>query len=183
MAPYEALYERRFHSPVGLFEPGEGRMLSTDLVRDALEKVKLIQDRLHTTQFRQKSYANWRARDVEFMVGERVFLRISPMQGVMRFRKNGKLSPRYIVPYEILERVGDVAYKLALLHSLLVVHSVFHISVLQKYYNDSSYVLDFSSVHLEKDFTYVKEPVSIMDRQIPVLVPVALSQTSQIQLL
>ncbi|XP_070045428.1 uncharacterized protein [Nicotiana tomentosiformis] len=100
------------------------------------------------------------------MVIERVMLRVSPMKGVMRFGKKGKLSPRYIGPFEILERVGEVAYKLAFPPSLSVVHQVFHVSMLQKYYGDLSHVLDFSSVQLDKDLTYVKEPMAILNRQV-----------------
>ena len=162
MAPYEALYGRRCRSPVGWFEPGEARLLGTDLVQDALDKVKIIQDRLRTAQSRQKSYADRKVRDIAFMVGERILLRVSPMKGVMRFGKKGKLSPRYIGPFEILERVGEVAYRLALPPSLSAVHPVFHVSMLQKHHSDPSHVLDFSSVQLDKDLTYEEEPVAIL---------------------
>ncbi|XP_070056868.1 uncharacterized protein [Nicotiana tomentosiformis] len=164
MAHYEALYGRQCRSLVGWFEPGEARFLGTDLVRDGLEKFKLIQDRLRTTQSRHKSYAYWRDRDVAFKVRERVFLRISPMKGEMRFWKKGKLSPKYIGPFEFLERVGEVAYRLALTPILSAVHKVFHVSMLQKYYGDPSHELDFSSVQLGKDLTYVEELVTILDR-------------------
>ncbi|XP_070050311.1 uncharacterized protein [Nicotiana tomentosiformis] len=100
------------------------------------------------------------------MVGERIFLRVSPMMGVMRFDKKGKLSPRFIGPFEIVERVGEVAYNLAFPPSLFAVHPLFHVSRLRKYYGDLSYVLDFSSIQLEKDLTYVEEQMDILDRQI-----------------
>ena len=86
-----------------------------------------------------------KVRDVAFMVGERVLLRVSPMKGVMRFEKKVKGSPMYIGPFEILEMAGEVAYRLALPPSLSAVHLVFHISMLRKYHNDPSHVLDFSS--------------------------------------
>ncbi|XP_070039494.1 uncharacterized protein [Nicotiana tomentosiformis] len=108
MAPYEALYGRRCRSPVGWSEPGEARLLGTDLVCDALEKMNVIQERFCTTQSRQKSYANMKARDVVYMVGEEVLLKVPPMKGVMRLGKKGKLSPRYISPFEVLERVGEL---------------------------------------------------------------------------
>ncbi|XP_070053994.1 uncharacterized protein [Nicotiana tomentosiformis] len=108
------------------------------------------------------SYADHRVRDVEFMVGERVLLRVSPMKGVMRFRKKEKLRSRFIDPFEILERVGEVAYRLALTPSLSAVHPVFHVSMLRKYHGDLSYVLDFSSVPLDKDLTSKKEPMAIL---------------------
>ena len=88
------------------------------------------------------------------------------MKGVMRFGKKGKLSPRYIRHFEILERVGEVAYRLALPPSLSSVHLVFHVSMLRKYHGDPSHVLDFSLVKLDKDLSYVEEPVAILDRQV-----------------
>ncbi|XP_070026023.1 uncharacterized protein [Nicotiana sylvestris] len=100
------------------------------------------------------------------MVGERDLLRVSPMKGVMRFRKKEKLSLRFIGPFEILRHVGEVAYELALPPSLAGVHSVFHVSMLRKYHSDSLHVLDFSSVQLDKDLSYVEEPVAILDRQV-----------------
>ncbi|XP_070044934.1 uncharacterized protein [Nicotiana tomentosiformis] len=88
------------------------------------------------------------------------------MKGVMRFGKKGKLSPRYIRPFEILERIGKVDYKLALPPSLSVVHQVFHISMLQKYYGDPPYVLDFTTVQLDEDLTYIEKPVAILDGRV-----------------
>ncbi|XP_070015171.1 uncharacterized protein [Nicotiana sylvestris] len=110
MAPYEALYGRRCCSPIGLFEPGEDKLYGTYLVQDALDKVKLIQERLRTAQSRQKSYVDQKGRDVSFMVGKKVLLKVSPMKGIMRFEKKGKLNPRFICPFEVLRQVGEVAY-------------------------------------------------------------------------
>ncbi|XP_070055985.1 uncharacterized protein [Nicotiana tomentosiformis] len=97
---------------------------------------------------------------------ERVLLRVSPMKGLMRFGKKAKLSPRYIGTFEILGRVGEVAYRLPLPPSLSRVHSVFHDSMLRKYYGDPSLVLDFRSVQLDNDLTYVEESVAILDKQV-----------------
>ncbi|XP_070024907.1 uncharacterized protein [Nicotiana sylvestris] len=166
MAPYEALYGRQCLLPVECFELGEARLLGTYIVQDALDKVKITHNQLCTVQSMQKSYADRRVRDAAFTVGESVFLWISPMKGVMRFGKKSKLSPRYIRPFEILERVGEVAYRLALPPSLLAVHLVFHVSMLQKYHIDLSYVLDFSSVQLDKDMIYEEESVAILARQV-----------------
>ena len=105
MAPYEALYGRRCRSPVGWFEVGETTLIGPDSVLDAMEKVQLIRDRLKTAQSRQKSYADVRRRELEFQVDDWVFLKVSPMKGVMRFGKKGKLSPRYVGPYKILKRI------------------------------------------------------------------------------
>ncbi|XP_070015943.1 uncharacterized protein [Nicotiana sylvestris] len=100
------------------------------------------------------------------MVGEGVLLRLSPMKGIMRFGKKGKLSPRFIVPFEVLRRVGEVGYELALPYSLVGVHPVYYISMLQKYHGDPSHVMDFSSVQLEEYLSYVDEPVVILDRHV-----------------
>ncbi|XP_070002535.1 uncharacterized protein [Nicotiana sylvestris] len=102
MAPYEALYGRQCRSPMDWFESGESRLLVTDLVQDALNKVKLIQERLRMAQSRQKSYVDRKVRDVSYMVGEKVLLKVSPMKDVMRFGKKSKLSPRFIGPFEVL---------------------------------------------------------------------------------
>ncbi|XP_075083657.1 uncharacterized protein LOC142167390 [Nicotiana tabacum] len=97
MAPFEALYGRKCRSPVGWFEHGEAQLLDPNLVQQALEKVTLIRERLRTAQSRQTTYADKRVRDLEFMKGEKVFLKVSSMKGVMRFGRKGKLSPRRYV--------------------------------------------------------------------------------------
>ncbi|XP_070004650.1 uncharacterized protein [Nicotiana sylvestris] len=84
------------------FEPGEARAYGTDLVKDSLEKVKLIQERVRTTQSKQKSCMDQKARNLSFMVGEKLLLKASPMEGIMRLGKKGKLSPRLFVPFEVL---------------------------------------------------------------------------------
>ncbi|XP_070042542.1 uncharacterized protein [Nicotiana tomentosiformis] len=144
----------------------DARLLGTNLVYDALEKVKLIRERLCTAQSRQKSYADTMARDVAYMVGEKVLLRVSRMKGVMRFGDKGKLSPRYVGPFEVLERVGVVSYRHALPPSLLGFNPVHHVSMIRKYYEDLSYVLDFSKVPLDGDLTYDVESMAILDRQV-----------------
>ena len=111
------------------------------MVKDVVDKVRLIRDRMGTAQSRQKSYADNRRRELEFNVGDHVFLKVSPFKGVMRFGKRGKLSPRYIGPFEILQRYGAVAYELALPTELVMVHPVFHISMLRKYLSNDSHVL------------------------------------------
>ncbi|XP_070019637.1 uncharacterized protein [Nicotiana sylvestris] len=115
-------------------------------------------------QSRQKNYIDCKARDVAFMVDERVLLHVSPMKGVMSFVKKGKFSPRYVGPFEVLERVGEVAYRLVLPPSLLGIHLVFHVSMLRKYYKDPSHVLDFRSVQNDNGLTYVEELVAFLDR-------------------
>lgn len=105
---------------------GKNKYLGPEFIRITMEAVEKIRNRILTTQSRQKSYADLKRRDIEFSIGDKVFLKISPLKGMMRFVKKGKLSPRYIGPFEILEKVGKVAYRLALLPSLAKVHNVFH---------------------------------------------------------
>ena len=100
-------------------------MIGPDSVHEAIEKVPLIRDRLKTSQSLQKSYADVRRRELEFQVDDWVFVKVSPMKGVMRFGKKGKLSPRYVGPYKILKRVGKVAYELELPAELAAIHPVF----------------------------------------------------------
>ena len=121
---------------------GGSSIIGPDLTRDTLEKVCLIQKRLLTAQSRQKSYASRWRRPLEFEVGDNVFLKVMPKRGVVRFGKQGKLAPRYIGPFEVLERVGIVAYRLALSPSLSGVHEVFHVSILRKYTSDPANVVD-----------------------------------------
>ncbi|GKV11068.1 hypothetical protein SLEP1_g22354 [Rubroshorea leprosula] len=132
MAPFEALYGRRCRSPVCWTKVGERSILGPELVQQSSEIVQLIKERLRVEQSRQKSYADKRRRDLEFEVGDHVFLKVSPTRGVLRFGIRGKLSPRYIGPYPILERIGEVAYKLELPGNLAGVHDVFHVSLLRK---------------------------------------------------
>ncbi|XP_070034902.1 uncharacterized protein [Nicotiana tomentosiformis] len=166
MPSYKALYGRRCHSPIGWFELGESRWWSTDLVRDAMKNVKVIQERLRTAQSRQKNYTDRKVRIVAYMVGEMVLLRVSPMKGVMLFEKKGNLSPRFIGPFKILERVGEVTYRLALPPRLAGVHQIFHVSMLRKYHKDSLHVLVFTTVHLDNNLTSEEESVAILDRQV-----------------
>ena len=113
-----------------------------NLIRDTSEKVSLIRQRLLTAQSRKKSYAGVRRRSLEFEVGDHVFLKVMPKRRVVRFGNRGKLSPGFIGPFEILERVGTVAYRLALPHSMLGVHEVFHVSLLRKYTPDPAHMVD-----------------------------------------
>ena len=114
MAPYEVLYGRPCRSPLCWIKVGESSITGPDLIRDTSEKVSLIRQHLLTAQSHQKSYVDRRRRPLEFKVGDHVFLKVMPKRGVVRFSKSGKLSPSFIRPFEILERVDKVAYQLAL---------------------------------------------------------------------
>ena len=104
MAPYEALYDRKCRTPVCWDEVGERRLIGLEIVQDTTEKVNMIRERLKIANDKQKSYADNRRRDLKFEMGDQVFLRVLPWKGILRFGKRGKFSPRYIGPYEIVDR-------------------------------------------------------------------------------
>ncbi|TYJ96909.1 pol protein [Cucumis melo var. makuwa] len=118
---------------------------------------------------RQKSYADVRWRDLEFDVGDNVFLKVAPMKGVVRFERRGKLSPRFVGSFEILERIGPVAYRLALPPSLSVVHDMFHVSMLRKYVLDPSHVVDYEPLEIDENLSYTKQPVEVLAREVKML--------------
>ncbi|XP_022155143.1 uncharacterized protein LOC111022284 [Momordica charantia] len=122
-----------------------------------------------TAQSRQKSYADVRRRALENDVGDHVFLRVAPVKGVLRFGMKGKLSPRFIGPFEIFERIGPVAYWLALPPSLNAVHNVFHVSMLRKYVHDPSHVLDYEPLQVDETLCYKEVPIEIVARETKVL--------------
>ncbi|GKE15212.1 putative reverse transcriptase domain-containing protein [Tanacetum coccineum] len=135
--PFEALYGRKCRSPVCWAEVGD-----------------------------QKSYANVRRKPLEFQVGDRFMLKVSPHKGVIRFGKRGKLNPRYIGPFKILKRIGLVAYKLEPPEVLSNVYNTFHVSNLNKCLSDESLVIPMKELRLDDKLNFVEEPVEIMDQEV-----------------
>ncbi|XP_020243251.1 uncharacterized protein LOC109821475 [Asparagus officinalis] len=177
---------------------GERRLLGPETIVQTIDKIKAIRERLKSAQDRQKSWADAERRPLQFQVGKHVFLRISPTRGVIRFRSRGKLSPRFIGPFEILERVGEVvgpfeilervgevAYRLALppslegvhnvFHRLALppslegVHNVFHVSQLRRYVRDETHILDIAELQIGTNLSYEERPMKILDKQEKVL--------------
>ncbi|TYK26967.1 pol protein [Cucumis melo var. makuwa] len=165
MAPFEALYGKCCRSPVFWGEVGEKRMLGPELVQTTNAATQKIRARMLTAQSRQKSYADVRRKDLEFEVGDMVFLKVAPMKGVLRFKKKGKLSPRFVGPFEILERIGPVAYRLALPPSFSAVHDVFHVFMLRRYVADPTHVVDFEPLQISENLSYEEQPVEILARK------------------
>jgi len=165
MAPYEALYGRRCRSPTCWSDISDALVIGPDHINDTVEQIKVIRARLQAAQSRQKSYADRRRKPLTFAVGDKVLLKVSPMKGVMRFGQKGKLRPKYVGPYEVLERLGEVAYRLALPPELSKVHDVFHVSQLRKYVSDPSHVIPVESSAIEPNLTFEERPVKLLDRQ------------------
>ena len=169
MAPYEALYGRPCRSPLCWTEVGESSITGPNLIRDTSEKMSLIRQRLLTAQSWKKNYADVRRQPLEFEVGDHVFLKVMPNRRVVRFSKRGKLSPRFIGPFEILERVGTIAYRLALPPSMSGVHEVFHVSMLRKYTPDPAHVMDWRQIEVDTDGTFEEGLVCIVGNRDQVL--------------
>ncbi|GJW51077.1 putative nucleotidyltransferase, ribonuclease H [Tanacetum coccineum] len=136
-----------------------------ELIEITNEKVAVAKEKLKEARSRQKSYADKHRRDLEFQVGDRVFLKVSPFRGVKRFGIKGKLSPRFIGPFEILERIGEVSYRLALPPQLSHVHDVFHVSLLRGYHYHPLHVASYPFDQIQPDMSLSEEPESILDRQ------------------
>ena len=126
-------------------------MIGPDTVKDTEEKVQVIRKRLKAASDRQKSYADLKMRDIAYEVGDKVFLKVSPWWKILRFGKNGKLSSRFIGLYEVLERIGLVAYRLALPPELAKLHNVFHVSMLRRYRSDELHILPVQDVQVQAD--------------------------------
>ncbi|GKE92360.1 putative reverse transcriptase domain-containing protein [Tanacetum coccineum] len=141
-APFEALYDRKCRSPICWAE------------------------RMQATRDRQKSYADSKRKPVEFQVGDKVMLKVSPWKGVERFGKRGKLNPRYVGPFKVLEKVGSVAYKLELPQELSRVHNTFHVSNLKKCYADEPLAVPLDGLHFDDKLQFVEEPVENTDREV-----------------
>ena len=131
MTPYEALYGRKCKTPLCWTDLSEKKIIGPNLIQETEEKVKMIKERLKVATDRQKSYADLKRKDIQYEIGEKVFLKVSPWKKVMRFGKKGKLSPWFIGLYEVIEKGGPMTYRLALPLELEKIHNVFHVSMLR----------------------------------------------------
>jgi hypothetical protein len=131
MALYEALYGRQSRTPLFWSQTRESQVFGPEVLKDAEKQVQMVRESLKVAQTRQKSYTDKR-RDLSFEVGDFVYLKVSPMRGTRRFKVKGKLAPRYVGPFKIVDRKGEVAYQLELPPQLSNVHDVFHMSQLKK---------------------------------------------------
>ncbi|GJW56441.1 putative reverse transcriptase domain-containing protein [Tanacetum coccineum] len=162
----KALYGRKCRSPVCWTEVGEAQLLGPELIQETTEKIVQIKKIMQAARDRQKSYANLKRKPMEFQVGDKVMLKVSPWKGVVRFGKRGKLNPRYVGPLKVLEKVGKVAYKLELPEELSTVHNTFHVSNLKKCHADEPLAVPLDGLHVDDKLHFVKEPVEIVDREV-----------------
>ncbi|GJS42399.1 putative reverse transcriptase domain-containing protein [Tanacetum coccineum] len=166
-APFEALYGRKCQSPVCWAEVGDAQLTGPAIIHETTREIVHYQiARIQAARDRQKSYANIRRKPMVFQVGDKVMLKVSPWKGVVRFGKRGKLNPRYVGPFKVIERVGTVAYKLELPQQLSRVHNTFHVSNLKKCLSDESLVIPLEELRVDDKLHFVEEPVEVMDREI-----------------
>nr|GEZ90902.1 putative reverse transcriptase domain-containing protein [Tanacetum cinerariifolium] len=166
VAPFEALYGRKCRSPVCWAEVEDVQLTEPKIIHEATEKIVQIRQNKQAARDRQKRYANVRRKPLEFQVGYRVMLKVSPRKGVIRFGKQGKLNPWYIGPFKILERIGPVAYIIELPKELSNVQNTFYISNLKKCLSDKSLVIPMKELRLDDKLNFVEEPVEIMDQEV-----------------
>ncbi|GKA21719.1 putative reverse transcriptase domain-containing protein [Tanacetum coccineum] len=165
-APFEALYGRKCRSPICRAEVGDAQLTGPELIHETTEKIVQIKQRIQATWDCQKSYVDVRRKPLEFQVGDRVMLKVSPWKGVVRFGKRGKLNPRFIGPFKVLAKVGTVSYKLKLPQQLSEVHSMFHVSNLRKCLSDEPLAVPLDEIHIDDKLRFFEEPVKIMDHEV-----------------
>ncbi|GJY79115.1 hypothetical protein Tco_0484916 [Tanacetum coccineum] len=138
---------RKCRSPVCWAEVGEVQLTGPEIVQETTERIIQVKQRMQAARDRQKSYADLKRKPMEFEVGDKVMLKVSPWKGVVRFGKRGKLNPRFVGPFKVIKRVGDVAYKLELPEELSRVHNTFHVSNLKKCYADEPLAVPLDGLH------------------------------------
>ncbi|GJT11636.1 putative reverse transcriptase domain-containing protein [Tanacetum coccineum] len=165
-APFEALYGRKCRLPICWAEVGEVQLTGPEIVQETTEKVIQIKQRMQAARDRQKSYADLKRKPMKFQVRDKVMLKVSPWKGVVCFGKRGKLNPRYVGPFKVLEEVRTAAYKLELPQELSSVHNTFHVSNLKKCYSDDPLVIPLEGLQVDDKLHFVEEPVEIIDGEV-----------------
>jgi hypothetical protein len=163
MPPFEALYGRNCRTPLHWDQPGERQVFDPEIFLEAEENIRMVWENLKAAQSRQRSYGDTRRRELSFEVGAYVYLKVSPIRGTKSFGVKGKLAPRYIGPYQIQARRGEVAYQLSLPENLSVVHDVFHVSQLNKCLRIPEEQLPMEDLEVQEDLTYIEKPTQILE--------------------
>ncbi|WVZ52311.1 hypothetical protein U9M48_003384, partial [Paspalum notatum var. saurae] len=162
-SPFEALYGRRCRTPLFWNQTGGKQVFGPNLIKDAEQQIKMVRENLRVSQSRQKSYADVRRRELTFKVNDFVYLKVSPMRGIWRFNIKGKLAPRYIGPFKIVERKGEVAYKLELPPNISGILDVFHVSQLKKCLRVLEEQAPLEGLDVQEDLTYTEHRVKILE--------------------
>ncbi|GJU21899.1 putative reverse transcriptase domain-containing protein [Tanacetum coccineum] len=165
-APFEALYGQKCRSPIIWAKVGEIQLIRLKIVQETTDKIFQIKERLKTARDRQKSYADNQRKPLEFNIGDQVLLKVSPWKDVIRFRKRGKLAPRYVGPFEIVERIGPVAYRLRLPQELSGIHDTFHVLNLKKCLANTDLHVPLDKLKIDNNLCFVKETLEIMKREV-----------------
>ncbi|GKB28166.1 putative reverse transcriptase domain-containing protein [Tanacetum coccineum] len=152
-SPFKALYERKCRSPVIWEEVGESQLIRPEIVQETTENIIQIKERLKTARDHHKSYVDKRRKPLEFKVGGMVLLK-------------GKLAPRYVGPFEIVERVGPVAYRLSLPQELSCIHDTFHVSNLKKCLANTDLHVPLEEIKIDEQLYFIEEPIEIVDREV-----------------
>ncbi|GJX50476.1 putative reverse transcriptase domain-containing protein [Tanacetum coccineum] len=163
-APFEALYGRRCRTPIAWADVGESKTIEPEIIQETTNKIVQIKERLKAVRDRHKSYADKRRKPLEFSVSDKVLLKVSPWKGVVHFGKRSKLSPRYVGPFEVVERVGHVSYRLRLSQELIGIHDTFHALNLKKCLADVNLHVPPEEIRIDDKQRVVEEPIKIMDR-------------------
>ncbi|GKB80670.1 putative reverse transcriptase domain-containing protein [Tanacetum coccineum] len=158
-APFEALYGQKCNSHICLAEVGEVQLIGLEIVQETTDKIIQIKQRIQAARDRQKSFPDLKRKPMEFQVGDKVMLKVSPWKRVVHFGKQGKLNPRYVGPFKVLEKVRAVAYKLELPQELSRVHNTFHVSNLKKCYANEPLAVSLDGLHIDNKLHFVKEPI------------------------
>jgi hypothetical protein len=153
---------RKCRTPLYWNQTGESQVFGLEILQEAEKQVHIVRENLKTAQSRQKSYADNRRRELIFEVGDFLYLKVSTVRGMKRFKVKGKLSPRYIGPFKILERKGEVAYQLELPDSLSDMHDIFHVSQLKKCLRVPEEQLPMEELNVNEDLTYSEYPIMIL---------------------
>jgi hypothetical protein len=161
MSPFQALYGRNCRTPLHWDQPDERQVFGPYIFLE--ENIRMVRENLKAAQSRQRSYADTRRRELSFEVGDYVYLKVSPIRGTKRFGVKGKLASRYIGPYQIQARRGEVAYQLSLPENLSAVHDVFHVSQLKKCLRVPKEQLPMEDLEVQEDLTYIVKPTQILE--------------------
>nr|GEY53304.1 reverse transcriptase domain-containing protein [Tanacetum cinerariifolium] len=155
-----------YHPETGSQKVGDAQLTGPEIIHETTKKIIQIKSRIQVARDQQKSYADLKRKPMDFQVGDRVMLKVSPWKRVVRFGKRGKLNPRYIGPFKVLSKVGDVAYRLELPQQLSRVHNTFHVSNLKKCLSNESLMIPLDELRIDDKLYFVEEPVEIKDREI-----------------